>query len=269
MSKDPINSLESFLKFKEEYSPGAGFGENLKQLQKISPKLSRPSSSASSVKKHELSEPISTNPRKVEEDISIPLIVEKWSECENLSEFSKMIEGCTKCRVLAERRKNVVFGSGNPNADIVVVGEAPGADEDEQGFPFVGRAGKLLTDILSAISLKRDEVYICNILKCRPPENRNPLPDEIFNCEPYLVKQLEIIKPRLILALGTFAAQTLLKTKEPLGKLRGTFHSYKHIKLLATYHPAALLRNPNWKRPTWEDVKLFRKEYDSILNSEK
>jgi uracil-DNA glycosylase len=196
----------------------------------------------------------------------IPLIKEEWMDCDTFESFSDSIKDCTKCKLLARTRKQVVFGTGNPNADVVVVGEAPGADEDEQGKPFVGRAGKLLTDILKAIDFSRDEVFICNILKCRPPENRNPLPDEIANCEPYLFKQLEMIKPKLILAVGTFAAQTLLKTKEPLGKLRGKFHSYKGIKMMVTYHPAALLRNPNWKKPTWEDVKLFRKEYEQLTS---
>lgn len=191
-------------------------------------------------------------------------VSENWMSSKTLESFEKEIKNCTKCKLLARTRKQIVFGTGAPDAKVVVVGEAPGADEDEQGKPFVGRAGKLLTDILKAINFTRDEVFICNILKCRPPENRNPLPDEIANCEPYLFKQLEMIKPKLILALGTFAAQTLLQTKEPLGKLRGKFHLYKGIKMMVTYHPAALLRNPNWKRPTWEDVQLFRKEYDLI-----
>lgn len=202
----------------------------------------------------------------VAENLSL-LEKESWMECDNLESFSKIVKDCPKCKLLAGTRKQVVFGTGNPDADVVVVGEAPGADEDEQGKPFVGRAGKLLTDILKAINFSRDEIYICNILKCRPPENRNPMPYEIVNCEPYLFKQLEIIKPKLILAVGTFAAQTLLKSKDPLGKLRGKFHIYNGIKMMVTYHPAALLRNPNWKRPTWEDVQLFRNEYDRIVNS--
>ncbi len=194
---------------------------------------------------------------------------EGWMECSNLDSFAEAIKDCPKCRLLAETRKQVVFGTGNPNADVVVVGEAPGADEDVQGKPFVGRAGKLLTEILKAINFSREEVFICNILKCRPPDNRNPMSDEIANCEPYLFKQLEMIKPKLILAVGTFAAQTLLRSKEPLGKMRGKFYTYKGIKMMVTYHPAALLRNPNWKKPTWEDVQLFRKEYDRIVESEK
>lgn len=190
---------------------------------------------------------------------------EKWNNCSTLEEFEDEIKDCVKCSELAGKRTNIVFGYGNPGAKVVIVGEAPGAEEDKQGKPFVGRAGKLLTDILKAVNFERDEVFICNILKCRPPENRNPLPDEILNCEPYLFKQLELIKPILILALGTFAAQTLLRSKEPLGKMRGRFHSYKGIKMMVTYHPAALLRNPGWKRPTWEDVQLFRKEYDKMI----
>lgn len=189
---------------------------------------------------------------------------ESWMDCSTLDAFANEIKDCPKCKILAETRKQVVFGTGNPDADVVVVGEAPGADEDEQGKPFVGRAGKLLTDILKAINFTREEVYICNILKCRPPGNRNPLPEEIMNCEPYLFKQLEIIKPKMILAVGAFAAQTLLKSKETLGKMRGKFHTYNGIKMMVTFHPAALLRNPGWKKPTWEDVQLFRAEYDRM-----
>ena len=187
-----------------------------------------------------------------------------FDHCDTLVKFYEEIKDCTRCSHLAESRNNLVFGHGNPEAEVVLVGEAPGAEEDKQGRPFVGRAGKLLTDILKAVNFEREDVFICNILKCRPPENRNPLPEEIMHCEPYLFKQLELIKPKMILALGTFAAQTLLRSKEPLGKLRGRFHEYKGIKLLVTYHPAALLRNPNWKKPTWEDVQLFRKEFDSM-----
>jgi uracil-DNA glycosylase len=203
--------------------------------------------------------------KPVERDFSYGLIQEEWMNSESIEALNKNICKCQKCP-LGKTRTNFVFGVGNPNADVVVVGEAPGSEEDKQGKPFVGRAGQLLTDILKAINFTRDEVFICNILKCRPPENRNPLPEEIFHCEPYLMKQLELIKPKLILAVGTFAGQTLLKSKEPLGKMRGKFYDF-HIgdlkaKLMVTYHPAALLRNPHWKKPTWEDVQLFRKEYD-------
>jgi DNA polymerase len=197
------------------------------------------------------------------------LFQEEWMFSETLSELEKQINKCSKCH-LSRTRTNFVFGTGNPQSDIVVVGEAPGNDEDLQGVPFVGRAGQLLTDILKAIDLKREDIFICNILKCRPPGNRNPMPEEIIKCRPYLEKQLSIIKPKMILALGTFAAQTLLNTKETLGRLRGNIHDYVNngriIKVLVTYHPAALLRNPNWKRPTWEDMKLFRKIFNEMLS---
>jgi DNA polymerase len=163
---------------------------------------------------------------------------------------------------LGATRTNFVFGSGNPEADIMVVGEAPGADEDAQGLPFVGRAGQLLTKILESIELPREEVYICNIMKCRPPNNRKPLVQETDECEPYLWKQIELIKPKFILALGLTAANTLLKNKESMSALRGKVHDYHGIRMIVTYHPAALLRNPEWKRSTWEDVKYLRSLYD-------
>jgi len=166
---------------------------------------------------------------------------------------------CRLCS-LAGKRKNLVFGEGNPQAKIVFVGEAPGADEDEQGLPFVGRAGQLLTKIIEAMGLSRKDVYICNILKCRPPQNRNPLPEEIAACEPFLKQQLRIISPQIICALGTFAAKTLLQTDAPISVLRGRFHYYEGIKLMPTYHPAYLLRNPAAKKTVWEDVQLIMKE---------
>jgi DNA polymerase len=190
---------------------------------------------------------------------------EEWMEAATAGELETKINKCEKCS-LSKTRKNFVYGTGNPNADVLVIGEAPGADEDEQGLPFVGRAGKLLTDILKAINFSREDIYICNILKCRPPDNRNPNPEEILKCEPYLIKQIELIKPKLILCVGTFAGQTMLRVKEPLGKMRGKFYNITlgntEVKVMVTYHPAALLRNPNWKKPTWEDVQLFRSEYD-------
>lgn len=168
-----------------------------------------------------------------------------------------------KCQ-LGSTRKNFVFGVGNPKAKLVLIGEAPGADEDEQGEPFVGRAGQLLNKILAAVQLKREDVYICNILKCRPPNNRDPLPEEVAACEPFLKRQLEIMQPKLILCLGRIAAQTLLKTKATLSELRNNIYQYQGIKVLVTFHPAALLRNPNWKRPAWEDVQKMRKMYDEL-----
>jgi DNA polymerase len=156
----------------------------------------------------------------------------------------------------------VAFGTGNARVPLVFVGEAPGADEDAQGIPFVGRAGQLLTKIIAAIGLAREEVYICNILKCRPPQNRNPAPEEIAHCSPYLERQLEILKPKVICSLGLFATQFLLETTAPIGKLRGRVFQYKGIKVLPTYHPAALLRNPALKTTVWEDVQLLRRILD-------
>lgn len=205
-----------------------------------------------------------TDESLIKETVKEYINKDKWKSAESLDQLYDMICDCKKCD-LWKTRTNFVFGSGNKNADLVIIGEAPGADEDKQGLPFVGRAGKLLTQILEAINFKREEVYICNVLKSRPPENRNPTPEEIKQCEPYLEKQLELIKPKMLLCLGTFAAQTLLKSKEALGKLRGKFHTYKNIPLLVTYHPAALLRNPNWKKPTWEDVQILRKEFDKLV----
>ncbi len=167
---------------------------------------------------------------------------------------------CRRCR-LHEGRNHLVFGEGDPRALLVFVGEAPGRDEDLQGRPFVGRAGELLTRIIEAIELRRDEVYITNIVKCRPPNNRDPKPDEIQTCLPFLRKQMEIIRPTIICALGTFAAQTLLETEDKISKLRGRFHDYQGAKLMPTYHPAFLLRNPRFKRDVWEDMKLIRGEY--------
>ena len=165
--------------------------------------------------------------------------------------------GCQKCP-LSKTRTHLVFGVGNHKAELMFVGEAPGRDEDLQGEPFVGRAGQLLTKIIEAIGMKRTDVYIANVLKCRPPGNRNPLPEEIVLCMPYLIKQIDIIKPKVLCALGTFAAQTLLNTKAPVGTLRGRFHEYQGIPMMVTYHPAYLLRNPNDKAKVWEDMKKVR-----------
>ena len=187
------------------------------------------------------------------------LIVDARNNEFDLNKICTDMAGCRLCP-LGITRQNLVFGDGNPQAKIVFVGEAPGADEDQQGLPFVGKAGQLLTKIIEAMGIKRKDVYICNILKCRPPENRNPLPDEISFCEPFLKKQLQAISPKVICALGTFAAHTLLKTDVSISSLRGCFHTYNGIKLMPTYHPAYLLRNPSAKKPVWDDVQMIMKE---------
>ncbi len=180
---------------------------------------------------------------------------------DTLEGLKKEALSCTKCD-LCETRTHVVFGAGNPRAKLMFVGEAPGMQEDLQGLPFVGRAGKLLTRIIESIGLKRKDVYIANILKCRPPDNRNPLPTEILTCEEYLIKQIELIRPRVICALGKFAAQTLLRSQESITRLRGKFSDYRGTKLMPTFHPAYLLRNPQDKRLVWEDMKKIRNQLE-------
>jgi len=165
---------------------------------------------------------------------------------------------CSRCKLHTLGRKQVVFGVGNPDADLMFVGEAPGADEDLQGEPFVGRAGQLLTKIIEAINLRREDVYIANVIKCRPPQNRNPEPDEVEQCEPFLFRQIDAIKPKVIVALGKFAAQCLLKTNDPITRIRGREYRYRDAILMPTYHPAYLLRNPSSKREVWEDMKRVR-----------
>ena len=184
----------------------------------------------------------------------------------SLDELNATVATCRRCSLYATAT-NPVPGVGNPNADFMCVGEAPGANEDLKGEPFVGQAGQLLNKILEAIKLRREDVFIANVLKHRPPGNRNPLPEEVTACSPYLVRQIELVRPKVILALGTFAAQTLLETRLTIGKLRGQVHRYYGVPLIVTYHPAALLRNPAWKRPTWEDVQLARRILDHAVAS--
>ncbi len=194
-------------------------------------------------------------------DILLPGEPAGWREAPSLEVMEQLLQDCRKCR-LWETRTKFVFGTGNPHADIMVIGEAPGADEDASGKPFVGRAGQLLTKILAAINLSRDEVFIANIIKSRPPGNRRPQADEVDACEPYLFKQMELIKPKFILALGLTSVNTLLRSDHRMGDIRGKQLEYRGATLIATYHPAALLRNPQWKAATWEDVKLLRRLYD-------
>jgi uracil-DNA glycosylase len=178
---------------------------------------------------------------------------------QDLESVRAEIGDCQRCK-LAPKRTNIVFGSGNPSAELVFVGEAPGYDEDQQGLPFVGRAGQLLTKIIESINLKREDVYICNVLKCRPPENRNPEPDEVAACNPFLKKQLAAIRPKIVCCLGTFAAQTVMQTAAPISRLRGKFFDLDGIRVIATFHPAYLLRSPEKKREVWEDMKQIRAE---------
>jgi uracil-DNA glycosylase len=182
----------------------------------------------------------------------------------DLAAIREDIGECMRCKLCSLGRKQIVFGVGNPRADLMFVGEAPGRDEDIQGIPFVGRAGQKLTQIIEAIGLTRDDVYIANVIKCRPPENRNPEPDEVEQCEPFLFRQVDIIKPKVIVALGTFAAKSLLKSNESISRLRGRVFDYRGAKLVPTFHPAFLLRNPSCRREVWEDMKKVR----ALLNGQ-
>ncbi len=222
------------------------FGDEL--LEEVNIKLDK--SPPQQNGKEEKKEPVSIN-------------TDEWQNSKSIEELESLINSCKKC-VLAENRNNFVFGSGNPNADVMVIGEGPGAEEDKQGLPFVGRAGKLLTDILKAIKFTREEVFIANVVKCRPPGNRTPLPLEMDTCIPYLKKQIEIIKPKLILCLGKTAALGILKMNSSLGNMRGKIFDFENAKVIVTYHPAALLRNPHWKRSTWEDVQKLKALYDDL-----
>jgi uracil-DNA glycosylase len=188
------------------------------------------------------------------------------SQYRSLTQHEQAICECQKCP-LGATRTNFVYGVGNPNADVMFVGEAPGRDEDLKGEPFIGRAGQLLDKILTAINFSRDQIYIANILKCRPPNNRDPQPDEMDMCTPYLLEQIDLIKPKIICSLGRIAAQNLLKTKTPLGKLRGMWHDYYGVPFMVTYHPAALLRFQSYKKDTWADVKMLRARYDEMMQN--
>jgi uracil-DNA glycosylase len=191
---------------------------------------------------------------------------QSWRTAADLEDLHGAIQNCASC-ALGSLRNKFVFGSGNPHADIMLIGEGPGAEEDQSGLPFVGAAGQLLDKILASIGLSRDQVYICNILKCRPPQNRDPESEEINNCIPYLQKQIALINPKFILCLGRIAAQALLKTPASLNLLRLKIYNYEKSRLIVTYHPAALLRYPQYKKDTWEDVKFLRRQYEQWLST--
>jgi uracil-DNA glycosylase len=185
---------------------------------------------------------------------TVPVTIAR-SSVEALAAIRADLGDCTRCKLHAQGRKQIVFGVGNPTADVMFVGEAPGADEDLQGVPFVGRAGQLLTKMIEAMGFTRNDVYIANVLKCRPPGNRNPEPDEIASCEAFLFRQLASVEPKVVIALGAFAARTLLKTDDPISRLRGRVFDYRGATLIPTFHPSFLLRSPGYKREAWEDLK--------------
>jgi len=212
--------------------------------------------------------PQSTPPQAPPAPGGVPGIVKSGPQTDRMAALFASVHECQKCP-LGKTRLNFVFGSGDPSCEVVFVGEAPGADEDEQGLPFVGRAGQLLTKIIeSTKTWKREDVFICNILKCRPPGNRTPSPDEVEACRPHLEAQLAILRPKLIMAMGTTAAQALLRSKEAVGKLRGRWHNLGGVPLRVTYHPAALLRTEAYKKDVWEDMKVLTAKYKEIKNEE-
>ena len=186
---------------------------------------------------------------------SVPEVAAQPLRVFSMQEIREDIGECTRCKLHSLGRKQIVFGAGNPRAELMFVGEAPGADEDAQGVPFVGRAGQLLTKMIEAMGFTREDVYIANVIKCRPPENRNPDPDEVLSCEPFLFKQIESIGPQVIVALGAFAAKALLKSEQPISRLRGQVHDYHGAKLIPTFHPSYLLRSPGQKKYAWDDLK--------------
>lgn len=270
MQKNILDRAVDYLKFQEEsFGPLIYIDENSaitdsdnkSSVTKENDSLNANSNTTSQT---EFTKPITS---KINGD-AVSGIDDNWEDSNSLIELNKAICNCMECK-LGNTRKNFVFGSGNPNADILVIGEAPGADEDEQGLPFVGKAGQLLTKILESVRLSRDEVYIANIVKCRPPNNRRPEKEEVDNCEPYLIKQIELIKPQFILSLGLTSVDTLLKKSHKMADVRGKLLDYQGIKMLVTYHPAALLRNPNWKKFVWEDIQYLRKLYDDYKSVKK
>jgi uracil-DNA glycosylase len=197
--------------------------------------------------------PSGGSPPTVSGSESFPLQIVRTPEA--LKAIREELGDCTRCKLHGLGRRQIVFGVGNPAADVMFVGEAPGADEDVQGIPFVGRAGQLLTKMIEAMGLRRDEVYIANVLKCRPPNNRDPQPDEVESCEAFLFKQIASVQPQVIIALGAFAARALLKTQDPISRMRGRIYEYRGAKLIPTFHPSFLLRSPGYKREAWEDLK--------------
>jgi DNA polymerase len=230
----------------------------------VPPAPRRARSAASSPREHRAT----SAPAPPERVPAAARVEESWrsdpGSFDSLGSLHDAFAGCHRCE-LGGTRTNFVFGVGDPHAKLMLIGEAPGRDEDLQGEPFVGAAGQLLNKILAAVGFKRSEVFIANILKCRPPGNRNPEPVEIVACSPILARQIELVKPLILCTLGSFAAKTILNEKDGISRLRGRIHYYRGIPVVPTYHPAALLRNPAWKKPTWEDVQLLRREYDRLL----
>jgi uracil-DNA glycosylase len=257
-TQTPREKLEAWLRYYDDLNLGA-FYTGRRTMGKRPPKRAAENAPAalSAMQPVIASAPPKTMaPLSVLPIVNAPSLFEVLDRVENdtLERIREDLGECTRCR-LHEQRNKIVFGAGNARAELVFVGEGPGHDEDMQGLPFVGRAGKLLTQMIEAMGLQRDQVYICNVVKCRPPENRKPEDDEVATCSPYLYRQLDVIAPKAIVCLGGVAAQTLLKTKDPISRFRGAWFDFRNSKLLATYHPAYLLRNPNAKSEVWKDLQ--------------
>jgi uracil-DNA glycosylase len=254
----PLEKLEAWLRYYDDLNLGAFYTDRRTMGKRPNHRAALNAPAAATA----MRPAIASAPLKAAPPISVlpvlnaPSLFEAIDRVENdsLERIREDLGECTRCR-LHEQRNKIVFGSGNPRAELVFVGEGPGHDEDVQGLPFVGRAGKLLTQMIEAMGLKREDVYICNVVKCRPPENRKPEDDEVATCSPYLYRQLDVIAPKAIVCLGGTAAQALLKTKDSISRFRGTWFDFRNTKLLATYHPAYLLRNPAAKSEVWKDLQ--------------
>jgi uracil-DNA glycosylase len=257
-TQTPREKLEAWLRYYDDLNLGAFYTDRrtmgkrpIKRAAEETPAALPVMRPAIAIAPAKTAPPVSVLPI-----VNAPSLFEAIDRVENdtLERIREDLGECTRCRLHMQRNK-IVFGAGNPRAELVFVGEGPGHDEDVQGLPFVGRAGKLLTQMIEAMGLTREQVYICNVVKCRPPENRKPEDDEVATCSPYLYRQLDVIAPKAIVCLGLTAAQALLKTKDSISRFRGTWFDFRNTKLLATYHPAYLLRNPNAKGEVWKDLK--------------
>jgi DNA polymerase len=258
-TQTPRDKLEAWLRYYDDLNLGAFYTDRRtmgKRTTKRAASDAAPATLPAARQVVPIVPPSITPPAPTLPIVNAPSLFEAIDRVEGdtLERIREHLGECTRCRLHKQRNK-IVFGAGNPRAELVFVGEGPGHDEDVQGLPFVGRAGKLLTQMIEAMGLTRDEVYICNVVKCRPPENRKPEDDEVATCSPYLFRQIDVIKPKAIVCLGATAAQALLKTKDSISRFRGQWFDYRNTKLLVTYHPAYLLRNPNAKGDVWKDLQ--------------
>jgi uracil-DNA glycosylase family 4 len=257
-TQTPREKLEAWLRYYDDLNLGAFYTDRRTMGKRTIRRATEnaPAAPPAMQEPNVIAPPKTASPASVLPIVNAPSLFEAIDRVENdtLERIREDLGECTRCRLHLQRNK-IVFGTGNPRAELVFVGEGPGHDEDVQGLPFVGRAGKLLTQMIEAMGLTREQVYICNVVKCRPPENRKPEDDEVATCSPYLYRQLDVIAPKAIVCLGATAAQALLKTKDSISRFRGNWLEYRNTKLMVTYHPAYLLRNPNAKGEVWKDLQ--------------